>query len=153
VDPSVPITNVLTMADVVGATVAQPRFNAVLLGLFASLALLLGAVGIYGVLVQSVEQRVKEIGVRLALGATRGMVLRRVLVEGLSLAALGAGAGLALAFAGSRLLSSLLFGIVPADPVTFAAAPLVLAAVACLASLVPALRATRVDPMTALRAE
>ena len=153
VDPSVPVTKTQTMEDVVDATMAQPKFNATLLGLFAVLALLLGAVGIYGLMAHSVEQRVSEIGIRLALGATPATVLRAVLREGLTLAAVGLGTGLAAAFAGGRLMASLLFDVKPADPLTFAATPVLLVAVALVACLVPALRATRVDPMTALRAE
>jgi predicted permease len=150
IDASVPITKVMTMSDVVAATVAQPRFNAVLLGLFAVLALLLGAVGIYGLMSHSVAQRVNEIGIRLALGATPGLVLRGVMAEGMTLAGIGVGVGLVAAFAGARLVSTLLFNVAPTDPLTFAAAPGILAAVACLACLVPARRATRVDPITAL---
>jgi putative ABC transport system permease protein len=153
VDPSVPITKVMTMADVIAATVAQPRFNAVLLGLFAVLALLLGAVGIYGLMSHSVAQRVNEIGIRLALGATPGAVLRGVMAEGMTLAGTGVALGLALALAGARTVTSMLFAIAPVDPVTFAAAPVLLVAVAAVACLVPALRATRVDPMVALRSE
>jgi putative ABC transport system permease protein len=153
VDPSVPVTNVLTMADVVGATVAQPRFNALLLGLFALLALVLGAVGIYGLMSHAVAQRVNEIGLRLALGATPGTVLWGVMREGLALTGVGVAAGLAAGLAGARVMASLLFEVAPADPLTFAAAPLVLVAVAAGSCLVPALRATRVDPITALRSE
>ncbi len=153
VDPSVPITKVLTMAEVVDLTVAQPKFNAVLLGLFAVLALLLGAVGIYGLLSHSVAQRVNEIGIRLALGAPPRTVLRGVMAEGMTLAGIGVAAGVGVAMAGARMMASMLFAVTPADPLTFAAAPLLLAAVAAIACLVPALRATRVDPMTALRSE
>ena len=153
VDPSVPITKVLTMAEVVDLTVAQPKFNAVLLGLFAVLALLLGAVGMYGLMSHSVAQRVNEIGIRLALGAPPGTVLRGVMTEGMTLAGIGVAVGVGVALAGARMMASLLFAVTPADPLTFAAAPLLLAAVAAIACLVPALRATRVDPMTALRSE
>jgi putative ABC transport system permease protein len=153
VDPSVPITKVMTMNDVIAATVAQPRFNAVLLGLFGALALLLGAVGIYGLMSHSVAQRVNEIGIRLALGASPATVLSGVMVEGMKLAGIGVLLGVAAGLTGARAVTSMLFGVTPADPVTFVVAPLLLAGVAAAACLVPALRATRVDPMTALRSE
>jgi putative ABC transport system permease protein len=132
---------------------AARRFNLTLLGMFALLALALAAIGLYGVLSYAVVERTHEIGVRMALGAQRERVRRLVLGQGLALAAAGAAAGLALALAAGRLLRGSLYGVAAADPVTFAAIPLLLLAVATLAAWLPAWRATRVDPMIALRSE
>jgi putative ABC transport system permease protein len=134
-------------------SVARPRFQSVLLTSFAGLALLLAVIGIFGVMSYSVAQRTHEIGIRVALGASRDQVLRLVVGQGLLLALIGIAAGLAGAFALTRYLKTLLFDVAPTDPLTFIAVPLVLAAVALAASYLPARRATAVDPMQALRYE
>jgi putative ABC transport system permease protein len=141
------------MEHVVSESVTQPRFNLFLLGLFGSLALLLSAAGIYGVTAYSVTQRTHELGIRIALGAQVGDVLRLVLGQGMAVIAIGLVLGLAAAFALLRLMKSLLFGVGENDPLTFAAITLVLLLVALLACYVPARRATKVDPLTALRYE
>jgi putative ABC transport system permease protein len=153
VHPSLTPGNVLSMDDVIAQSVAVPRFNMLLVSSFAALALVLSAIGIYGVIGYSVAQRTHEIGVRMALGAERGDVLRLVLKEGLLIAAAGVGLGLAAAAMLSQLMSTLLFGITARDPATYAIGGGVLLVVALLASYIPALRATRVQPVTALRAE
>jgi putative ABC transport system permease protein len=152
-DPELPISAVQTMEQAMSASASQPRFNAVLLVAFAGIALLIAAVGIYGVLAYSVSQRVQEIGVRMALGAERGAVVRLVVGQGLTVALAGVGVGLAVAAAGSRVLATLLFGVEARDPLTFGAGAVVLAVVALAACAVPAWRASRVDPVVALRAE
>jgi ABC-type antimicrobial peptide transport system permease subunit len=133
--------------------VAQPKFNALLLGLFAGLALLLTAIGLYGVMAYSVIQRAQEIGIRIALGAQTGDVLKMVLRHGLKLTTLGLSIGLVAAYALTRFMQSLLFGVRATDPLTFAAIALLLTAVALAACWIPARRATKVDPMVALRHE
>jgi ABC-type antimicrobial peptide transport system permease subunit len=153
VDPDQPIANLRTMDDVIALSLAGRRFNMVLLGAFAALALLLSAVGLYGVMSYSVGQRLREMGVRQALGATRADVLRLVFGEALRTVLVGIVPGVLAALLLGRLVSSLLYGIPAADPVTFAAAVGTLTVVALAASLVPGLRATRVDPMITLRAE
>jgi putative ABC transport system permease protein len=152
-DPNLPIANVRTMSEVVDATLSSPRFTGVLLATFAAIALVLSAIGVYGVLSYLVSRRTREIGIRLAIGAGRGEVLRMVLANGLILALLGIAAGLAVAFAVTRFMRSLLHGVSPFDPLTFAVVGGVLTAVAILSSLVPAWRATRVDPVVALKTE
>ena len=152
-DRQVPVTDVRTMEQVVSQSTAPRRFNMVLVGLFAGAALLLAAVGLYGLMSYSVSQRTHEIGVRMTLGASRGDVLRMVLGSGFKLVLIGVAAGVAGALAASRLLAGFLFEVRPSDPATFAAVTLALAAIALPASIVPALRATRVDPMVALRNE
>jgi putative ABC transport system permease protein len=152
-DPSLPVADVRTMEDVVGGAMSTPRFTSVLLSIFAALALTLSAVGIYGVLSYVVSRRTREIGIRVAIGAGRGQVLKMVLASGVSLALAGIAAGLVLAFGVTRLLRGLLHGVAPADPLTFAAVAIVLTGVAALASVVPAWRASRVDPVIALRSE
>jgi putative ABC transport system permease protein len=153
VDPQIPIFSVLTMEEYVGQATEQPRLNMTLLAVFGGLALVLASVGIYGVLSYIVGRRTPEIGIRLALGATRGDVMRLVVGHGMRLAIAGILIGLAAAWAVTRSLTSLLYGISPHDPATFAAIAAMLAAVALAASYVPGRRATRVDPMLALRAE
>ncbi len=152
-DPQVPVSAVVTMDEVVSASVANQRFGAMLFLLFGVIALLLTAVGIYGVISYGVAQRTHEIGIRLALGAGRRAVLRLIVGEAMRPALLGAALGLFAAFGLTRLLTRLLYGVKPTDPPVFAAAVLLLVAVALLASYIPARRATRVDPMVALRYE
>ena len=153
IDRNVPVRDVLTLEQRLAGSVSSRRFNLVLLGLFAALALALAGVGLYGVLAYAVTERTREIGIRMALGARREGVLGLVIRQGLTLAAVGAGVGLVLSFALSRYLRSSLFGVTSNDPVTYVAIPLVLLLVALLSSYLPARRATRVDPMVALRNE
>jgi len=152
-DPQVPLSNVATMDEVVSASVANQRFSALLFALFGGIALLLAAVGIYGVISYGVAQRTHEIGIRVALGAGRTEVLRLIVGEAMRPALFGAAVGLAVAVGLTRLLTRLLFGVRPSDPPTFGAVLLILFAVALLASYIPARRATRVDPTVALRYE
>ena len=152
-DRDLPLFDFRPVEDLVSDSVAQPRFYAILLGSFAAIALLLAAVGIYGVISYAVAQRTRELGIRVALGATGPQVLRLVLGRGLVLTATGVLAGLVVAFWLTRLLVTLLFGVEPADPLTFASVAVVLTGVAALASYVPARRAARVDPVIALRSE
>ncbi|HVI71368.1 MAG TPA: ABC transporter permease, partial [Pyrinomonadaceae bacterium] len=153
VDPDQPVSNIATMADVLGEEAAQRRMGMIMLVAFAGLALLLASLGIYGVLAYFVTQHTNEIGVRLALGATPRNILFLVLKKGMGLTLLGVVIGVVASFALTRLMSSLLFGVKASDPLTFVAVPLLLAAVALLACAIPARRATKVDPMVALRYE
>jgi putative ABC transport system permease protein len=152
-DPNLPVADVRPMTEVVGAALSTPRFTSALLSMFAILALTLSAVGIYGVLSYVVSRRTREIGIRVAIGADRGRVLRMVLASGLGLAMIGVVTGLVAALALTRLLSGLLHGVTPEDPATFAAVAAALVSVALAASLAPAWRATRVDPVVALKSE
>jgi predicted permease len=153
VNPNLPLANVRTMQEILDDSMARTSFTLVMLGIAAGVALVLGAVGIYGVISYSVSQRTREIGVRMALGAARRDVNRLVLREGLPLIAAGLAFGLAAAFGLTRLMSALLFGVSPVDPVTFAAVSIALAAVALVASYLPARRASSMDPTEALRWE
>ena len=152
-DPLVRVTRVAPYAEYLRLPLAWPRFNALLLGIFALAALLLSAVGLYGVMAASVRQRQGGIGVRLALGATGADVHRLVLGEGVRLGAAGAVAGLALAFAATRVLRGLLFQIEPLDPASLGTAAVALVGAAVVATWLPARRATRVDPIEVLRAQ
>jgi predicted permease len=153
VDRDTPLVDISSMDDLVENSLSQQRFNMLLLGAFAALALVLAAVGIYSVLSYSVKRSVREIGIRLALGAPLGDVLRMVVFEAMKPTLLGVAIGTAGALALGRVLSSLIFGVRPTDPLTFLAVAALLAAVAFVASIVPAYRATKVDPMVALRYE
>jgi ABC-type antimicrobial peptide transport system permease subunit len=152
-DPDLPIYNVRTMAERVAASLARRRFAMLLLTLFACLALGLAAIGTYGVIAYLVSQGTRELGIRLALGATpRGIVIM-IVRHGVAMGALGIGLGLAGALALAPLMRSLLFGVGPSDPVTYCGIALLLAAVALAASVLPARRAALIDPMGALRGE
>jgi putative ABC transport system permease protein len=153
VDPALPLHHVGTMDDRITDSLAQSRFSTALLAVFGAIALLLAAVGVYGVISYGVAQRTQEIGIRVALGAQRSDVLKMILRHGSRLAAAGLLVGLGGALLVTRLLQTLLFRISPTDPPTFAAGTLVLSVVAVAAALLPGLRAARVDPAIALRYE
>ena len=152
-DPQIAAYGVEPLQHTESASIATPRFNAMLLAVFAGLAIVLAVVGVHGVLSYAVTERAPEMGIRMALGASRQRVMRAVVGEGMALAGLGVAAGLAAALVGSRVLSSLLFGVTTTDPVTFVVVPVIVLLTAAAASVLPALRATRVDPMHVLRAE
>ncbi|HKE55673.1 MAG TPA: FtsX-like permease family protein, partial [Pyrinomonadaceae bacterium] len=153
VDPDQPISNIASMSEVLGDEATQRRMGMILLSAFAVLAVILASLGIYGVLAYFVTQHRNEIGVRLALGATPGRILLLVLTKGIKLTGLGVVIGLAASFALTRLMTSLLFGVKPADPMTFVAVAGLLGLVAMLACWIPARRAAKTDPMVALRYE
>ena len=152
-DPNQIIWRAQTLEQLLSTSVAPRRFNMLLLGIFAGVALVLAAVGLYGVMSYSVSWRTREIGIRMALGAKRADVLRLVVRQGMTMTLIGLALGLVGAFSISRVLRGLLHGVSPTDPLTFVAVSIVLLAVALLACLVPARRATRVDPIVALRTE
>ena len=152
-DPELPVSRMRTMEEFQSASVAQPRFTALLLAGFALLAMSLALVGVYGVMAYAVGQRTREIGVRMALGAERSDVVWMVVRHGVALAGLGIVIGLLGAAAGTRLLERLLFGVSATDPITFVAAAAALGAASVAATCIPALRAARVAPVTALRCE
>jgi ABC-type antimicrobial peptide transport system permease subunit len=152
-DPDQPVARVRTMEQMIAESVAGRRFSMLLLGAFAGLALVLAAVGIYGITAYSVAQRTREMGLRMALGAQPGTVLGMVLKEAGVLAGVGLAVGLVLALASTRVMASLLFGVPATDPMTFAVVAFALTVVSLAAAYVPGRRATRVDPMVALRAD
>jgi len=151
VDKDQPVSNLRSMDEIVSEAVARQRFSMLLLGIFAALAMVLAAVGIYGVMSYSIAQRTREIGLRIALGAQKSDVLKMILRQGLRFVAAGLAIGLAASFALTRVMASLLFGISATDPATFVSISLMLIAVALLASYIPAVRAMKIDPMLALR--
>ena len=153
IDPGVPIAAIASMETLLGQSLGPRRFNLYLLGAFAAVSLALAAIGLFGVMAYLVSQRTREIGVRLALGATRGEVFRLILGRGLALAAIGAVGGVGAALWLTRVMETLLFSVSRTDPVTFVAVPLTLIAVALLASYIPARQAMRVDPVIALRGD
>ena len=153
IDPALPVHNVRTLEEIVTGSVATRRFTVVLLAAFAGLALVLALVGVYGVLAYAVARRTSEIGVRVALGARHERVLRLVLAQGLKPVMLGMAAGLVATYWLSQLMTSLLFGITPRDPLTYAGVGAALALVAVLACYLPARNVLRVDPVVALRTE
>ena len=153
IDPGVPLTRVKMFEDYISRSLARPRFNALLLSIFAGVALLLTTIGIYGVMAYSVAQRRQEIGIRMALGAQKSDVLRLVVGGGMRLTALGLGIGLSATFALTRLLGSLLYDVKSFDPLTLGSVALLLGAIALLACWVPAWRASGVSPLVALREE
>ncbi|HEX8088994.1 MAG TPA: FtsX-like permease family protein, partial [Blastocatellia bacterium] len=152
-DPTLPISNVKTMERIIYDSVAPFRFNLYLLGLFAVVAMILTMIGVYGVMSYSVTQRTQEIGIRMALGARPSEVRALILKQGFILSSIGLAIGLAASFFLTRFMSSLLYGVSATDPITFAAVALFLAAVALAASYVPARKATRIEPLIALRYE
>jgi putative ABC transport system permease protein len=152
-DKNLPLPRAQAMENILAASIGARRFNTVLLGVFAGLATILAAVGIYGMISYSVAQRTREIGIRMALGARRVDVIKLVLRNGMILALSGVAIGLAGAFALTRLMTTLLFGVTPTDAVTYAIVSASLLAVALLACYIPARRAARVDPLVALRYE
>jgi ABC-type antimicrobial peptide transport system permease subunit len=152
-DPTLPIVRLRTMDDVFGATVSRPRLLVQLLGTFAALALLLAAVGTYGILAFTVTERRREIGIHMALGATRGNVMSKILGQGLRMTIAGLVVGLAAAFGLTRLLQAQLFNVKPTDPMTMVSVAVFITLVALIACYIPAARATRVDPMVVLRDE
>jgi len=153
VDPDAALVDARTMDDVIAPQLVQPRLNALLLSAFAFAAVLLAAIGLYGIMASAVSQQSRELGVRLALGATPDRLRAMILRQALTVAAAGALAGLLAALAGSRLLTTMLFEVSPTDPVALLGACGLLLAVALFAAYVPARRATKVDPMVVLRYE
>jgi putative ABC transport system permease protein len=152
-DPKQIIWRTQTLEQLLSTSVAPRKFNMLLLGIFAGVALVLAAVGLYGVMSYSVSWRTQEIGIRMALGANRTDVLRMVVRQGMTMTAIGLALGLAGVFALSRVMVGLLYGVSPTDPLTYTGVSIVLLVVALLACLIPARRATRVEPIVALRSE
>jgi putative ABC transport system permease protein len=150
VDRNLPLANVTTLDDALGESMTQERFSMLMLGLFAALALVLAAVGIYGVIAYSVAQRAQEIGVRIALGARRGNVLGMVVGQAMRLTAIGIAIGAAAALGAGRFLASLLFEVESSDPLVFISVTLLVASVALLSASLPALRAAQTDPTVAM---
>jgi putative ABC transport system permease protein len=148
-----PVAHIRTMDEVMGRSTARQSFNMLLLTIFGTVALLLAAIGIYGLMAYSVAQRTQEMGIRMALGADRDTIRKLVVWQGMRLALVGVVVGIAASFGLTRLLSTFLFGVKPWDPAVFVSAPLILAAIALVAVWQPAARASKVDPMQALRAE
>ena len=153
VDKTIPIYNIATMSERIGAQTARNRFTSWLMGIFAAVALLLATVGVYGVMSYAVTRRAQEIGVRMALGADRLQVLLLIVGQGLPLILAGILVGLAVSFGLTRLIATLLYGVTPTDAFTFASVTALLISIALFACWVPALRASRVDPLQALRHE
>jgi ABC-type antimicrobial peptide transport system permease subunit len=153
IDPDLPMYSVRTMAERVAESLARRRFSMLLLGLFAGFALALATIGIYGVMAYLVNRGTREIGIRMALGATQREIVRLVVFQGMTLAVSGVGIGLAAALVFTRLMRSLLFGVNASDPASFGAISVLLTVVALLATYVPAKRAASVHPMVCLRAE
>jgi putative ABC transport system permease protein len=153
VDPNVPVHSISSMDQIISRSVADRRFALELLGVFAAVALLLAAIGIYGVMSYAFSQRTHELGIRMALGAQRLDILRMALVEGMRIVVIGLVAGLAGAAVMMRFFQAMLFNVAPSDPITFLAASVALAGVAFFACYIPAQRATRVNPLVALREE
>jgi putative ABC transport system permease protein len=153
IDPNQPVADVRAMTDFVSASVARPRFTMLVLASFAAIAFILAAIGLYGVIAFGVTQRTHEIGVRVALGAQSQDVLGLIMRHGMLMLGIGLAIGIFAALALGRVLAALLFGVSPRDPATLVTSTLFLAAVGLLATYLPARRATRVDPMVALRAE
>jgi putative ABC transport system permease protein len=153
VDPDQAVSGIQTMQEIYSDSVSTPRFHLMLLLIFAGIAVVLAAIGVYGVVAYSVTQRTQEIGIRMALGAQGGNISRLVLREGVGVGALGIALGLAGAFAATRVLRSLLFEVTPTDPLTLASVAVLLFAMALAAALLPARRAAAVDPVVALRHE
>jgi ABC-type antimicrobial peptide transport system permease subunit len=153
VDNQLATSKIRTMDQVVSESTARQNFNMLLLSIFAGLALLLAAIGIYGLMSYTVEQRTQELGIRMALGASRGDMLKLVVRQGMLLAGIGVVIGLAASFGLNRLLANLLFGVKTTDPTTYVAVAVILVSVALLATYIPARRATKIDPLVALRYE
>jgi ABC-type antimicrobial peptide transport system permease subunit len=151
IDPELPLFATQPMTAVIGQSTAQRRFAMIVIGIFAALALLLSSIGIYGVLAYLVQQRTSELGLRMALGASRGRLMSMILGEGVRLAAIGIAVGLAVAIVAAKAVSGMLFGVGPFDPVSFVGIAGLLTLVAIIACAAPAYRAMRVDPLVALR--